>query len=183
MDLVGDSSSPGDVDLAFVEFTKAHYASLFRTATLLVGRSSAEDLVQDTLTRLYPVWSRVEAADQPLAYVRRSLTNRFLTSRSRKAAGELVVAEVPERLSSSGAHDAVVDRGFAASLVMGLSERQRAAIVLRYYHDLTDADIAVYLGCREVTVRSLISRGLAAMRSASRSTDDARPAQSRGSSR
>jgi RNA polymerase sigma-70 factor (sigma-E family) len=172
-----------DGDAAFVEFTKAHYASLFRTATLLVGRSSAEDLVQDTLTRLYPVWSRVEAAEQPLAYVRRSLTNRFLTTSSRKAGGELVVAEVPERWSSSGGSDAVVDRGFAASLVMGLSERQRAAIVLRYYHDLTDEEIAVHLGCRQVTVRSLISRGLAAMRASSRAADEAQAAGSRGSRR
>jgi RNA polymerase sigma-70 factor (sigma-E family) len=154
-----------DEDGSFVEFTRANYAGLFRTAMLLTGdAASAEDLVQDTLTRLYPSWWRVDAADHPLAYVRRSLTNRFLTSRRGRASTELVMASVPEVAIWHDANDAVVDRGFAGQLLAHLSQRQRAAIVMRFFHDMDDAQIAVSIGCRRVSVRSLISRGLVVMR-------------------
>jgi len=143
-----------DKDQSFVEFTRVNYTSLFRTAVLLTGSFAAgEDLVQDTLTRLYPSWWRVDAADLPLAYVRKSLTNRFLTSR----------------------------RGFAVQLLAHLSQRQRAAIVMRFFHDMDDEEIAVSIGCRRVTVRSLISRGLVSMRRESDRSEGVRPGVSRGS--
>ena len=152
-------------DQSFVKFTRANYTSLFRTALLLTGGAeAAEDLVQETLTRLYPSWWRVEAADVPLAYVRRSLTNSFLTSRRRKSSGELVLAAVPDAPSRHDATDDVVNREFEVQLMKHLSQRQRAAIVMRFFHDLDDAAIAASIGCKAVTVRSLISRALVAMK-------------------
>ena len=154
-----------DEDRSFVEFTRVNYTSLFRTAVLLTGGLAAgEDLVQETLTRLYPSWWRVDAADFPLAYVRRSLTNGFLTSRRRRSATELVMASVPDVMTRHDASYDVVNRGFAVQLLAHLSQRQRAAIVMRFFHDMDDAEIAASIGCRRVTVRSLVSRGLVSMR-------------------
>jgi RNA polymerase sigma factor (sigma-70 family) len=65
----------------------------------------------------------------------------------------------------------VADRRLLWQLLLTLPERQRAALVLRYFHDLPDAEIARALGCREVTVRSLISRGLATLRTRARETE------------
>ncbi len=152
-------------DRSFVEFARANYGSLYQTAVLLTGEpSSAEDVVQETLTHLYPIWGRVEAADQPVAYVRRSLTNKFLSSRRRASAGEIVTASVPERVTTRDAGHDVVNRGLVLQLLGCLSDRQRVAVVMRYLHDMNDDEIAASIGCRTVTARSLVSRGLAAMR-------------------
>jgi RNA polymerase sigma factor (sigma-70 family) len=134
---------------------------------MLAGDSAtAEDLVQDTLAKLYPTWSRVDAADNPVAYVRRSLTNLFLTSRRRASATELVTASVPDR-ATADASRAVVNRAYTVQLLANLSDRQRAAVVMRYLHDMTDQEIAASIGCRPVTARSLVSRALSAMRTES----------------
>ena len=158
-------------DQAFVEFTRANYSGLFRTAVFLTGdRSAAEDLVQETLTRLYPVWWRVEAADAPLAYVRRTLTNQFLTGRRRSASTEVVTDVVSEHAAHDDTDD-IVNRSLSAQLLAMLGQKQRAAVVLRYYNDLTDDQIAVAIGCRPATARSLIHRGLATMRKESARAD------------
>jgi RNA polymerase sigma-70 factor (sigma-E family) len=169
---VGVSEAPLVGDLPFVEFVRANYTGLFRTAVLLTPNSaSAEDLVQDTLAKLYPVWWRVEQADSPIAYVRASLTNTFLTSQRRKASTELVTDAPPDTVGGRDAGDIVTDRRFATQLLAQLNQRQRAAIVMRYLHDLDDEQIAAALGCRRSTARSLISRGLAAMRAESARMD------------
>lgn len=168
------NEAPVAGDLSFVGFVRANYLDLFRTALLLTGgAASAEDLVQDTLAKLYPSWWRVEAADSPMAYVRRSLTNTFLTSRRRSAASELPMEMLPDAPTGRDAGDVVADRGFAMQLLGRLSQRQRAAVVMRYFHDLDDTQIAAALGCRRATARSLISRGLAAMRTDSNRMDNA----------
>ncbi|HEY3736595.1 MAG TPA: SigE family RNA polymerase sigma factor [Jatrophihabitans sp.] len=151
----------------FTAFVRANTSALLRTAYLLTGSAgAAEELVQDTLSRLYPKWSKVEAADAPLAYVRRSLANNFVNSRRRMSSHELVVEFLPERADGIDANGALDDRDEIWRLLVTLTERQRAAIVLRYFHDLPDEEIAESLGCRVGTVRSAISRGLAALRSA-----------------
>jgi len=157
-------------DLGFAGFVRANTAALLRTAYLLTASSSAaEELVQDTLVRLYPKWDRVEAADVPLAYVRRALTNTFLNERRRPSSREIVVDVLPEYQDSRyrdqrDEMQQVADRDEVWALLNGLPDRQRAALVMRYFHDLPDAEIAEALGCRVGTVRSLISRGLADLR-------------------
>jgi RNA polymerase sigma-70 factor (sigma-E family) len=150
---------------AFAAFVRQHGRSLFGTAYLLTGDGGrAEDLVQDTLARLYPRWERVSAAQAPLAYVRRAVVNRFVSGQRRPSAREVALAELPERAAPGDLADGVTDRGMLAQLLRTLPERQRAALVLRYFHDLPDNDIAAALGCRAGTVRSLLSRGLEALR-------------------
>lgn len=148
----------------FSAFVRAHSTTLLRAAYLLTGdRSSAEDLVQETFLRLYPRWSRVQDADVPLAYVRRSLTNNFLNSR-RRGGREVLVADPPERGYSQDPAGPLSDRQLVRGLLAGLPAKQRAVLVLRFYSGLSDAEIAADLGCREGTVRSIVSRGLAALR-------------------
>jgi RNA polymerase sigma-70 factor (sigma-E family) len=155
-----------DNDALFARFVREQTATLLRSAYLLTGSpAAAEDLVQDTLLRLLPKWDRVLAADVPMAYVRRSLVNGFLNQRRRPASREIVTDEVPERLD--GGHDIgvdVSDRDLVWRLLATLPARQRAALVMRFFDDLPDEQIAENLGCRLGTVRSLISRGLVALR-------------------
>ncbi len=149
----------------FAGFVREHTPALLRTAYLLTGDShAAEELVQDTLSRLYPKWDRVEAAEVPLAYVRRSLSNAYVNQRRRASRREHAYAEVPERWDD---HDAVAqleDRDAIWSGLRLLSDRQRAALVLRFFEDLSDEAAAAALGCRVGTIRSLVSRGLASLR-------------------
>lgn len=156
-------------EVGFAGFVRANTAALLRTAYLLTGNSSAaEELVQDTFARLYPKWHRVEAADVPIAYVRRALTNTFLNERRRPSSREVVIDVLPEHSERYyGGPDElqrVADRDEIWSLLTELPDRQRAALVMRYFHDLPDAGIAEALECRVGTVRSLISRGLATLR-------------------
>jgi RNA polymerase sigma-70 factor (sigma-E family) len=156
-----------EVELGFADFVRVHTAALLRTAYLLTGdANAAEELVQDTLVRLYPKWDRVQAAELPLAYVRRSVTNAFVNERRRPSSRDIRFEVVPERVDVRDATAAIADRDELWPLLQALPARQRAALVLRYFHDLSDDQIAAALECRAGTVRSLISRGLATMRQA-----------------
>lgn len=148
----------------FSAFVRTHSTTLLRSAYLLTGNlAAAEELVQDTFARLFPRWSRVVAADVPLAYVRRSVTNNFLNGR-RRAGHEVLFAELPDRGYHHDPADVLGDRELVRRLLADLPPKQRAVLVLRFYLDLSDAEIAADLGCRQGTVRSIVSRGLAALR-------------------
>lgn len=149
----------------FATFVREQRRPLLGTAYLLTGsQDAAEELLQDTLVALYPKWGRVAAADQPVAYVRRALTNRFVSSRRSPAARDLSVWDTPEPPAQGDVADTVTDRRVLFQLLSQLPPRQRAAIVLRYFHDRSDEQIAGDLGCRAATVRSLVSRGSATLR-------------------
>jgi RNA polymerase sigma-70 factor (sigma-E family) len=159
--------TPGaiDVDASFAAFVRQYTSALVRSAYLMTGNSlAAEELVQDTLVSLYPKWERVQQTDAPLAYVRRSMLNQLLNLRRRKSSGEIVTDVLPERGVAFDAADHFGERDEMWRLLATLPERQRVALVLRYFEDLTDEQIAQHLACRVGTVRSLISRGLAALR-------------------
>jgi DNA-directed RNA polymerase specialized sigma24 family protein len=84
-------------DAAFESFVRANSTSLLRTAFLLTGsHHAAEELLQETLSHLYPQWHRVEAAQAGVAYVRRSLTNRYLSSRRSRGGPDLSMWELPD---------------------------------------------------------------------------------------
>lgn len=155
----------------FAAFVEESTDSLLGTAYLLTrDRQAAEELVQDTLVALYPRWSRVSEAQSPIAYVRRSLINRFLNQRRSGAAAELVTdftaARAPERRPGPDFAHRVDDRDQLRRALSTLPPRQRAAVVLRYFHDLSDQQVAEAMGCRATTVRSLISRALSTLRGA-----------------
>ncbi|MBO9522774.1 MAG: SigE family RNA polymerase sigma factor [Nocardioidaceae bacterium] len=150
----------------FVEFVAARWTSLYRLAYLLTGSpSAAEDLLQTTFEKAYASWPRISRMDFPEAYLRRMLTNALASSRRRAWLREVSSDAVPE-----GASDAtdvgVLDRSLLWPLVCALPVRQRAVIVLRYYEDLTEAQIADVLGCAPGTVKSQTSAAMKTLRRA-----------------
>jgi RNA polymerase sigma-70 factor (sigma-E family) len=163
------------VEAVFADFVRAYTPALSRTAYLLTGSThAAEELVQDTLVRLYPQWHRVQRADVPLAYVRRCVTNAFLNER-RPTIRVVVTDVMPDRPSDRDPIQDLTDRDEVWTLLATLAPRQRAALVLRFYDGLSDAEIADALGCRAGTVRSLISRGLTSLRQTVAASEEPRP--------
>ncbi|MEO6701245.1 MAG: SigE family RNA polymerase sigma factor [Jatrophihabitantaceae bacterium] len=171
------AASALDSDERYSAFVRAHTAALLKTGYLLARDPvEAEELVQDTLVWLYPRWQQVESAEHPVAYVRKAVVNRFLAGKRRMSATEVHFDPTLERFSDTPLpRDATaeVDERLAIWAELGaLSERQRAAIVLRFFHDLPDDEVAQVLDCRVGTVRSLISRSLNALRSKGKFADD-----------
>jgi RNA polymerase sigma-70 factor (sigma-E family) len=150
--------------VGFADFVHENSRALYATALILTrSESAAEELLQDTLARLYPRWERVASADSPIAYVRRAVINGFVSGQRRRRR-EVPVWAVPEGGSQADVAEAVSERGALLERLSTLPPRQRAAIVMRYLYDRPDDEIAKALDCRVATVRSLISRGLVALR-------------------
>jgi RNA polymerase sigma-70 factor (sigma-E family) len=155
-----------DIDEDFAEFVGARYASLYRLAYLLTASpTGAEDLLQTTLEKAYVNWSRIGRMEYVEAYVRRMLANTMVSSRRRKWNGELPWDRLPEGGGGS-VELPVLDRQLFWPLVCALPPRQRAVIVLRYYEDLSEAQIADALGCAPGTVKSLCSAAIGTLRRA-----------------
>jgi RNA polymerase sigma-70 factor (sigma-E family) len=155
--LPGLPQGPGK--LGFTELYLEHHDRLVRLAFVLTGsREIAEDVVQDSFVRLYNRWG---AADHPDRYVRQIVVNEC-HSHHRRAGRER------DRRAKLYVVDATTDRHSVEleDVLMELPYRQRAAIVLRFYSDLSEAEIAEVLGCRPGTVGSLIHRGLDRLRKA-----------------
>lgn len=153
---------PADFD----EFVRANLDALVRTGYMVVwDLGEAEDLVQECLFKVARRWGRVGAMDQPLAYTRQVLIHLALRQADRRARrrAELGANNVERgadaaALASLGMRDELVD-------ALGqLPPRQRAAIVLRYYLDLSESETASALGCSVGTVKSTTSRGLTRLR-------------------
>jgi RNA polymerase sigma-70 factor (sigma-E family) len=130
-------------------------------------RDLAQDLAQEALARLHPRWERISRDGDPEAYVRRSMLNQLLSWRRRRSWTEQpmesigldrVVADTPDHAESVGSREAMW------ALLGSLPMRQRAVVVLRFYEDRSDTEIADLLGCRPATVRSHASKALARLR-------------------
>lgn len=126
---------------------------------------TADDLVSVTLTRLYRTWSRASRASNLDAYVRAMLTNAFLDEGRRPWRREEATADVPDQPAAQ-AHAGVIDRAELAALLTALPRRQRAVVVLRFYCDMSVAEVAEVLGVSEGTVKSQAARGLEILRAA-----------------
>jgi RNA polymerase sigma-70 factor (sigma-E family) len=149
----------------FREFVVTRSAALVRSAMLLTGDEAlAQDLVQAALAKTWSRWARVVRQDAPEAYVRRVMVSTFLTWTRRRWRAEQPVAEVPD---PGNPRDDFADADLR-SCVLGalgaLAPRQRAAIVLRYFDDLTDPQAAAVLGCSVGTVKSQAAKALLALR-------------------
>lgn len=146
--------SPQQWPTALIELYQARYAGLVRLAYLLTGSPTvAEELVQDAFISVHRSWDRVR---EPAAYLRTAVVNA-VRSWGRRAQLENV-RRPPHQPPAFQEPDELWD-------ALGtLSPRQRAAIVLRFYEDLPDHEIATLLQCRPATVRTAVHRGLAALR-------------------
>jgi RNA polymerase sigma-70 factor (sigma-E family) len=156
--------------VTFEEFAQAKLQTLLNFSTVLTNdRALGEDLVQDVLMRVHAQWGRIGDLDQPLAYVRRMLVNEFVSWR-RKWARIVPRSDVADLVESSAAADPVsglVERAALADDIARLPRKQRAVIILRYYEDLPDDEIANWLGCAPSTVRVHALRALRTLRVAS----------------
>jgi RNA polymerase sigma-70 factor (sigma-E family) len=154
---------------AFEEFVAARGEALLRFALMLCADGDlAQDLVQSVLAKAYPRWARIVAMQRPEAYLKAVLINEHLrwwrrrSSRELPTAAPLVAEHSPVTGSDHAGYHA--SRDAAWELLCSLPRRQRAVLVLRYYEDLPDAEIATILGCAESTVRSQAARALAVLR-------------------
>jgi len=151
--------------MEFEQYVRQRRVALFRFAVVLTGDPVlADEVLSDVLGVAYEKWALVSAAGNMHAYVRRMVVNEYIGWRRRRARTS-VVADLSELLSPIPSTDSASDeRAALVDELRGLPPKQRAAIVLRYYEGLPDAEIAAALGCGENAVRSNISRGLARLR-------------------
>jgi len=153
------------------ELYREHAAGARRVAYLLTGdEQTAEDLVQDAFVRLAGRFLAFSSAAAAGSYIRRTVAS-LTVSRFRRIASEDRRDTRHAAMATTVHHDPdVTERDRMWRALQTLPERQRAAIVLRYYTDLSDDDIADTLRCRPGTVKSLLSRGMTSLRGAI--TDD-----------
>jgi RNA polymerase sigma-70 factor (sigma-E family) len=149
----------------FAAFASAELPRLLRFGHLLTGdRAAAEDLVQTALARVHLQWDRLRDRAAAPAYVRQAMVRQQSNRWSRLLSREHVVADVPERSDSAAPYDDVDERDAMWAALARLAPRQRAVLVLRYYEQLSEAEIANVLGCSAGTVKSQASKGLARLR-------------------
>jgi RNA polymerase sigma-70 factor (sigma-E family) len=149
------------------EFVAVRGPALLRFALMLSGdRHAAEDLVQTALATAYPRWTRIAALEHPEPYLKKMILNEWLGWRRRRWRGELPVTDAAKDRTVDDDTEAHASRTAAWQLLGRLPRKQRAVLVLRYYEDLADSEIATILGCRESTVRSQATRAPAALRAA-----------------
>ncbi len=146
---------------------------MLKFAMVLSGNSqAAQDLVAVVFARAFEQWDRICMVDHPQAYLRRMIVNEHLSTQRRSAITARAERNVSRLLRvTPDPAEGVDERRAMVTRLKELTPQQRAAVVLRYYLDMSDADIADYLECRPATVRSHLSHALAALR-----IDQARPA-------
>ncbi|HEX2894035.1 MAG TPA: SigE family RNA polymerase sigma factor [Marmoricola sp.] len=158
-------SGTGDADAALEQLYAGHYARLVRLAVLLLrDQGVAEDVVQDSFVAVHRQWERIDP-DKAAAYLRRTVVNQ---SRSALRRRSVAMRHRPEPVPAAPAADESVLRAERRDAVLhalaALPARQREVLALRYYLDLSEAEIASTLGISRGAVKSHASRGAAALR-------------------
>lgn len=159
-----------DADQALEQLYAAHWAGLVRLSVLLVrDQGTAEEIVQDSFVAVHARWHSLHDPDRALAYLRQTIVNR---SRSVLRHRKVVARHLESAAAQSRVHQAEGDDITAVSdrrrrvldAVSQLPRRQREVVALRYYLDLSEAEIAAILGISRGAVKSHGSRGAAALR-------------------
>lgn len=170
-DTAGAVAGTGAGSEDFQAFVVGRWSGLMRTAYLLTGEQyAAEDLVQSCLERTFVAWRKVSMAQDPDAYVRRIMVNAH-ARRYRKGLKEYLSRgddpglgrDLPERGDDMAQ---AVDRSDLVAALARLPVRQREAVVLRYWEDLSETQVAAAMGCSVGTVKSNAARGITRLRSA-----------------
>ena len=148
---------------SLTDFASRCGLELLRFAYLTCGdRQRAEDLLQDVLLAMYRRFGLTLPLDNPRAYARRAIVHANVSRVRRASSSELPTDVLPDLTLPE--RDEVAERDELWQALRRLPERQRAVLVMRFYLDATDEEIARTLGCRRGTVRSLASRALTTMR-------------------
>jgi RNA polymerase sigma-70 factor (sigma-E family) len=155
-------------DLAVIELYSVQYKALVRLAAMLVrDTSTAEEVVQDAFIAMHDGWHRLKDTEKALAYLRQAVVNR-----SRSVLRHRVVVEknapkpAPDMPSAEHGAMALLERSAVIAALRDLPERQREAIVLRYYADLSEADIAAAMEISRGAVKSHTARAMASLKAA-----------------
>ena len=157
-----------DADDAVTELYTAHYTALVRLAAMLVRNTAeAEEVVQDAFVATHRRWRRLRDADKGLAYLRQTVVNTA-RSRLRRRSVEERHRPAPMPDAASAEHVALEhdEHSEVFTALRSLPARQREAVVLRYYVDLSEAEIAVTMGVSRGAVKSHTARGMSALRTA-----------------
>jgi RNA polymerase sigma-70 factor (sigma-E family) len=156
-----------DFDEEFTAFVRSRGEHHLRVATLLTGSpEAAEDLVQASLLKLYQAWSRIDTSDGPDAYLRRIIVNTRRSWWRTRWRQETPVPEVPDAAAGEDAAERHAVGVLVRQALARLPRQQRAVLVLRYYEDLPEAEVASLLGCSAGSVKTHAHRGLRALRGA-----------------
>jgi RNA polymerase sigma-70 factor (sigma-E family) len=151
-------------DADFRDYVTARGPSLLRAAYLLTAnRADAEDLVQAALIKTYLAWNRIEDRGALDGYVRRAMINTHISWWRRRKVEEYPTDEIPDQAVADHAGRSDLQETLRRA-VERLPQRMRAAVVLRYYADMTEAEIAEALGVSLGTVKSTVSRAVAKLR-------------------
>ena len=155
-------------ELAVIELYSVQYKALVRLAAMLVrDTSTAEEVVQDAFIAMHDGWHRLKDTEKALAYLRQAVVNR-----SRSVLRHRVVVEknapklAPDMPSAEHGAMALLERSAVIAALRDLPARQREAIVLRYYADLSEADIAAAMEISRGAVKSHTARGMASLKAA-----------------
>jgi RNA polymerase sigma-70 factor (sigma-E family) len=156
-------------DSEFRDFVAARGHALLRTAYLLTGdQQLAEDLVQTALEKCAARWASIRVPVAAEAYVRRTMYREQVSLWRRRRVTELPTGTIPEPRHAPASPDAAEDRVVLRQALMQLGRRQRAVVVLRFFEDLTEQQVAEQLGISVGTVKSQTHKALAHLRSSCR---------------
>jgi RNA polymerase sigma-70 factor (sigma-E family) len=164
----GTARAEWSADRAVIELYSDHYRALVRLAALLVRDTpTAEEVVQDSFVAMHGGWQRLRDTEKALAYLRQSVVNRSRSVLRHRTVVDKNLQKAPPDMPSAE-HGALVllERSAVVAALRGLPDRQREAIVLRYYADLSEAEIATAMGISRGAVKSHTARGMTALRTA-----------------
>jgi RNA polymerase sigma-70 factor (sigma-E family) len=149
------------------EIFRDHYKSLVRLAVLLVhDLPTAEEVVQESFMAMNDAWRRVRNSDKALSYLRQAVVNRSRSVlRHRTVVDKNAPKPAPDEPSAEQGALALIERHEVIAALRRLPDRQREALVLRYYLDLSEAQIAAAMGISRGAVKSHTARGMAALKS------------------
>lgn len=165
-------------DDGYTEFVAARWTAFHRLAFLLTGSvPAAEDLLQTALMKTYASWPRVKAMEAPDAYVRKVLVTSLVSERRRARWAREASRGGPPEVSVEASDAVVLNHELLWPLICALPARQRAVVVLRYYEDLSEAEIADVLGCARGTVKSQASDALHSLKRALAAVEAPQPSR------
>lgn len=155
-----------DAGRALAELYAAHYRALVRLAALLVrDMATAEEVVQDSFVAMHANWRRLRDSGKASSYLRRCVVNRSRSVlRHRLVTGRHMLQPPPEMPSAEQGAMTLLERSAVVAALHGLPARQREALVLRYYADLPEAEIASAMGISQGAVKSHVFRAMSALR-------------------
>jgi RNA polymerase sigma-70 factor (sigma-E family) len=162
--VVRPRAQPLSDDPGFRDYVTSRSRALLRMAYLLTrNQADAEDLLQSALAKTYQAWDRIEDRNALDGYVRRAMVNTHISMWRRRRLEEYPTEDIPDRAIADHAGDGELSDALQRALDR-LPSRMRAAVMLRYFEDMSEAEVARTLGISQGTVKSTVSRAVAKLR-------------------